>query len=549
VIPRQDPRAQIIARIPFALLTLGIGIFAIVRLSLVADDFDNPDIAGIAYNADIILRGGLPYRETVDLKPPGTFFVFAGTFALLGRSLGAVQLVYAGWLLLGAPAVWLAAKSLYGDDPRGGRHAPAVATFVYLLSAGQFDYNYSSWMMPPFAWAFALALLGFQRSSFRWHVAAGAAAMVALAMKGQGIVIALALGVLWIRARRFSPLRRAVLPWIAWSLGALAAFAPLLVLYAAEGALTGLLHGVFPIARGATYAASMQSPVPWYTLGAWAGLQLANVFPLASAAAIATVVGWGLDRRDGTSSCSLVPALALFMASIVGVVLGGPRFYTHHLVQYLPALSLMAAHPSGWGRLGSGARASSLGRTIRAGAGAALVLLLVLQILEVARGDAHRYDARLRRLEGGSTPAQVVGRHIQAGTRTEDTIMVWGWSAWPVYFWAERSAPTPAFKPLGSITEFNTNSAFFPGRPIAFRPGVHADALMEAFRERAPAYFVYSPSFVTTFGCERDPIVDFTALVQVLEAEYFAEAQVGDLLLLRRKDLSRPRRANDVPSE
>jgi hypothetical protein len=535
------------ARIPIAFIGLGIGLLVIVRLSLLTDEFDNPDIAGIAYNADMLLRGGLPYRDTVELKPPGTFFLFAATFKLLGRSLVAVQLVYAGWLLCGAPAVWIAAKILYGEHRLVGRHAPAIATFAYLLSAGAFDYNYASWMTPPFVWAFALALVGFVRSSARWHTAAGAAAMVAFLMKGQGIVIAPVLLMLWVWARRRAPTRGARLPFLAWSIGAFVVFLPLLVLYAAAGAVPPLLDGVFPFVQGASYASNMQSPVPWYTLVRWGAWQLATVFPLASAAVVATLVGYGLDRRDGITTSDVVPGLALFSASFVGVLIGGPRLYNHHLVQYLPALALLAAHPSAWARLVSGPRGGIQG-AIRVVATTILGSLLVFQLVEIARGDGHRYDAKARRLDTGTTPAQAAGRHIRERTDHNETIMVWGWTAWPVYFWAHRTAPTPAFKPLGTLTDFNTNSMFFPGRPIAFRPGKHADALVQAFRERPPAYFVLSPSFVTTFGSPSDPIEGFTELVRELETQYMAEAQFGDLLLLRRMHPSRVPRSNEASS-
>ena len=45
--------------------------------------------------ADGILAGRLPYRDTFDHKTPGTYVLFAAVLAATGRSLAAVQLVQA----------------------------------------------------------------------------------------------------------------------------------------------------------------------------------------------------------------------------------------------------------------------------------------------------------------------------------------------------------------------------------------------------------------------------------------------------------------------
>src|SRR5690242_1968179 len=37
----------------------------------------NPDVAGIAYNARLLVAGRLPYVESAEIKPPGAFLLFA----------------------------------------------------------------------------------------------------------------------------------------------------------------------------------------------------------------------------------------------------------------------------------------------------------------------------------------------------------------------------------------------------------------------------------------------------------------------------------------
>ena len=135
-----------------------------------------------------------------------------------------------------------------------------------------------------------------------------------------------------------------------------------------------------------------------------------------------------------------------------------------------------------------------------------------------------------------ATAAQAAGAHIWQRTTDGDTILAWGWTAWRVYYWARRRSPSRVYKPLGSVTTFNTNTAFDPGSGLRFRPGPLADELVEAFDRAPPAYVVYSPSMVDAFGARPEPLEEFTELRRRIEASYVPEAQYGDLRLLRRQD-------------
>ncbi len=68
----------------------GLACGAWIRASLWQDGIPNPDIAGLLYEADRILAGDLPYVDTVEIKPPGAFFLVAGLFGifLLDRGFG-----------------------------------------------------------------------------------------------------------------------------------------------------------------------------------------------------------------------------------------------------------------------------------------------------------------------------------------------------------------------------------------------------------------------------------------------------------------------------
>ncbi|MCA9704946.1 MAG: hypothetical protein KDK70_03740, partial [Myxococcales bacterium] len=467
---------------------------------------------------------------------PGAFLLAAGAIAALGRSLEALQLLHALWLALGGLGVWWAARALYDrdDEPRLGPRCAALATAVYLVSAAMFSYNYSSWMTPASALAVGMALRGLRRDAWAWSLGAGALALLAFVTIQRAVVLAPLLGALWWWARRrsFPGARLSALG--GWLLGAALALIPLLLWYADAPAL--LLHALVPIATGLDYTTAATAGGSSLAALGHAGAQLLTVFWFP----VGLVVLAALATRCSTPSDAgvFVPGAVWLVASVVGAGLGGLRFYLHYLVQYAPALAVLAGHPAlvrACARaVGPQARVCS--RVLLAAA----VLLAAGQLVEIGRGRGHRYEAMARRLEGGLTAAQAAGAHIRQRTAEGDTVQAWGWTAWRVYYWAQRRAPGRIYKPLGAVTTFNTNTEFDAGGPIRFRDGPLARELVEAFDRHPPAYFVYSPSMVRTFGAQPDPLEDFIALRRRIEQGYVPEARFGDLQLLRRREPAPP---------
>ena len=76
----------------FLWLAVGVTVFAFARTTRPISGLGNHDVAGITYNADLLLRGGLPYVDTVEIKAPGTFYLVAAAFQLFGRSVWTVHL-------------------------------------------------------------------------------------------------------------------------------------------------------------------------------------------------------------------------------------------------------------------------------------------------------------------------------------------------------------------------------------------------------------------------------------------------------------------------
>ncbi|MEM6292122.1 MAG: hypothetical protein AAGA54_12680 [Myxococcota bacterium] len=503
---------------PALLVALGVALFVSIRLQVFEDEVPNPDISGILYNADALLRGALPYVDNAEFKPLGSFYLVAMSFAAFGRDLGTLQWFYTGWMLLGAPALWFAV----GPDDRSAprRLAAALSVAVYLYYAGMFTYNYTSWMVPAYAWSYVGIVRGLRTRTLGWALLGGATAAVATVTMQRGAVLGpFALVLFGLEARRRGPAWTVLGGWI---VGALLAGALLAAPYLVRGELGAVVEAIFPWRVVADYTAAPNTN-PLQALVHLPG-HLLTTFGAGLAVGI---IALATELRSRERAW-LAPA-AFLVASIIGAGLGGGRFYLHYLVQLVPAVAAMAGSVA----LAATWLDETTPRWRLATAGACVAVLLGCAFA-VSSGAAHRYEARARRLDSGKSAAQAAGAHIAARTTPEQRIYGWGWTTWRVYFWADRRAPGRYYKALGRLTTFNSNTAFDAGGDVVFRPGPHADAFIEDFDANPPTYVVLSPSFTDTLGARVDPLQDFTALRERLERGYRPEAQFGDLTLLRR---------------
>ncbi len=505
---------QLAARVPWLLLGLGVALFLSIRLQLLDDEVPNPDISGMLYNADGLLRGELPYVDNAELKPLGSFYLVAASFALFGRDLESLQWVFTGWVLLGVPAIMLALPT------SRGRTAKALAATLYLSYGGMFTYNYTAWMMPVYAWAFAGIVRSLDGDRWTWALLGGAASAIAFGfMQRAGVLGPLALALWFLRLRTHGPRWRTLAGWVG---GALVGAALLAAPYVGRGAVGTLLSNILPWSLVSTYSSQ--------ATGGWSGLlhvpgMLADTF---GGGLLLAAAGLVVSRRDGDREPL---AAALFVvASIMATGLGGGRFYVHYMPQVLPAIAVLVGATT----LGERIDDADADARWRTGVFAVLGVVVLGWVYAVSTGDAHRYEAKARRLENGKSAAQAAGAHIRARTDPDDTVYGWGWTAWRVYFWADRRAPGRYYKALGRVTTFNTNTAFDPGSDIVFTDGAHAEAFIADFDAHPPTYFVFSPSFTKAFGAKQEPLQAFTALRERLERDYRPEAEFGDLLLLRR---------------
>jgi len=79
------------------------------------------DQGAYAYIADLMMQGGVPYRDAWDLKPPAVYFVYWLAFSLFGRSEFAVRLFDVLYTLLSAASVYVLTHEVFQASPNRGR--------------------------------------------------------------------------------------------------------------------------------------------------------------------------------------------------------------------------------------------------------------------------------------------------------------------------------------------------------------------------------------------------------------------------------------------
>lgn len=132
--------------------------------------------------AQEILHGGIPYRDAIDQKPPGVFYLYAVGMALFGHTPEAVRIFTALYASVTLLAVYWLARRLAGEV--AGLCAGAVCAFVSsapLLQAS--SSNSEVFLVLPLMLSACAFVAGYQRKSLLLLAASGFCAGLAMLIK------------------------------------------------------------------------------------------------------------------------------------------------------------------------------------------------------------------------------------------------------------------------------------------------------------------------------------------------------------------------------
>ncbi|HVN38825.1 MAG TPA: hypothetical protein VMW19_11725 [Myxococcota bacterium] len=373
--------------------------------------------------ADAMLRGGAPYRDAWDFKPPGVYFVFALARGLFGHQMASVRILEAASLISLLPAfVALSRRFAGGALPGLLGFALAVSGHVWLGSWHTAQPESFGGVL--LVYALLLATGSPRRARERDLAFAGSGALYALAalMKpplGGGILVSAGFAVhaAWQGAPREARRRAALRVLAAFAVGGAVPVLLVLGYFAAKGALPALADALFVFAPAYTSLNYQPGSLRIFPFRAFEFLlfRFSLLHPVGLALLFALPP---LAPREREGRAHLLGVIAF---GVIGVGLQG-RFFVYHYAGALPLVALLA----GWGLW----KLTRIGRSYALGtAGIALLILLLANANDRGNPLPGGFLTRVRTFDDGHARNEAVRRvasWVAAHTREGDRIYVWG---------------------------------------------------------------------------------------------------------------------------
>lgn len=504
--------------------------------------------------ADVIARGGVPYRDAWDMKPPGIFYLFWASFALFGRSMLAPRILDLLWTLATAIAIWSLGRRLLSS------WAGIAAGYLFLVRYVGNRLFWHTTQCDGFAsLPLALAAIIFLRAEAGRSalLAAICGVFVALAMSLKFTLgIFLLLPCIAALLSREEPLRSRLLRCGSYVVGCCLALGLVAAFMWRAGALHDMVEIVF--VWNSKYAA-LHVPAPLQRsllqeLGKFLiGVPNAYLFPIGLLALVG-LADLGL-RKDAGRVRWFIPAWAVALAASVWVQ---GRYYPYHWLPVLPPLALLAGQ--GLRTIGFLLHRGATRRAARALSAAGLVALVALltfaywrflnrpvrHVLGRVPRDVYLrgFDRRLSS-DFSLTADLRVAAWLRDHTEEETPVFIWGFEPL-VYFLADRPPASRFLYTVPLIAEWS--------------PPEWRQELVRDLRRRRPPYVLVVHNDVTPWmtGSWKDSageLAGYPELDRLLDHEYRLCHQIEDFDIWERTPASglgagvetEPADSSDVP--
>ncbi|HZT43518.1 MAG TPA: glycosyltransferase family 39 protein [Chthonomonadaceae bacterium] len=430
-------------------LWCGIGLAVVALLGLPALLYPFcVDQGMFAYIADVWLRGGLPYRDAWDIKPPGIFAIYALAQLFFGRGMVAAHIADLLATLIAAGGLYALARRQFSAP--AAAFAPILFGIAYYTQFLFCDVAQTEGFAAPLAvWTVYAILRWRENGRYSWPMLAGACLGGLALLKTPFVLIGLlAVAPLMASRRRHQDARR----WNNLGLFLMSAAVPLLltvVYFAVQGALGQL---TFLLAAQKAYGSrTMGSPLYFLHVMPARFLDFCSrhsfVVVLGALAAVPNAV---MVRRK-VSYWPDQPLLYGWLGLNALIILMQWRLFEYHFLVLLPPLALLAAGTLGGLQQALARRPERLVRVC------GLAFALLMAGLPVARDVARFRVAWLKQTGQISQQAYwslfavpnfypfsntaAVADYVRARTGPQDTILLFEFDP-SIYYLADRYAPT-----------------------------------------------------------------------------------------------------------
>jgi len=493
---------------------------------IVSSDFQNLDVAGIVYNARLLLAGRLPYLDSVEIKPPGAFLLtapwlwFGGLRGVWIFSVvwGAGTSLVVGWF---AAACW-------------GRRCGWQAALLHAAGAAAVadgDINYSFWMTLPLTMAAAAAAWAMGKDQERRRLSGwflfGAATTLAVLIRPSAatvVLIGLVALILALSARQWS---RAGTIVAGSSLGGICAVVLIAIPFFHHGRFDALIAGVETVRR---YSNDSVSSIVQGAGGRFAatlnGLRcLPEGLPVHLLLfALALLPSWRRTSSPISRATAWVPWIFAIVA-LSGVTLT-LRFFTHDNAPLWAATTVLALRPS-----------SLVGTLFERSASRPLTAALLPASLGLlcTAGSWERVRSLQRYLHDSDDRVAAICDRVSSHVGPGEPVLAWGWKAWGVYEHCRRWAPGPIYKDLTTVTTPNTNTCNHGYGPPRLKLGELSRRYLRDLTSQPPAVVVVSDYYK---GMGGDPLDEWHDVRLYLRSHYFLLEHLDGFDALVRLDLA-----------
>ena len=486
-----------------ALFWAGVALIALVygllRIHALAIPLDR-DEGAFGYIGQRILEGGLPYRDGIDHKPPGVFYLYALGLSMVPATASGIHAFLHAYNFLTLAVVMLLLRERFHS-----RTAVLGGGFCYALFSASpaiqgFTASSEMFMLLPIASCLLLAVAGARRGRWELLLLSGAAGGAAFWIK-QTSLTAVAFAPLFLMLRSYldegTPadriLSRRLLDLSAWLGGAAAVSAIVMARFYSAGLFQEFLYWSFT--HNVVYTGQVPFSQTLSGLGSAIGGILRGDFPMIVLGLAA--VGWGF-RSHKTGSAFV---LGFLLCSAAGTLPG--LAYRHYFAQIAPAVAVAA----GWGL-------SLLAAQFRLRTALAAAALLAVPPLAVhADYFVKGTPAEISRTYFGLNPfpeSEELAAYLASRTAPQDRIFIFG-SEPQILLEAGRRSATPMIMayPLTRV---------FP-RYLEFQERVWRD--VEANR---PAYIVLVNIPTSTLWDGKARLEILQKLDSLIQSDYRIEA-------------------------
>jgi hypothetical protein len=463
-------------------------------------DIDEGSYAAIACR---LLQGGLPYRDAVENKVPGVFYIYRTVFGLFGRyNMVALHLTVALFALGTALACGAISRRLASSEAAGFWAALLYTVFSTTYYPKMLAGNTEMFLVLPASLGM-LALVEAGRR--RWlYLVAGACAGVALLLKqvAGGLIAAMMADRTWsaLRTRR---LGRGLVELLLLALGAAA------VLITAAALLRRA--GVFDDAVFWTWTYVFRHYIPSGNRDHGFVFNLATNF-VPFLLTVSPLVLLGARVRPAQAA-----PIWWWLASMTCAALVGGRMYGHYFLMMLPPLAVLGGiGAAGWL---SGPNQAARRRLLVGASAFVAVGFFVYACL---------FEAATESLLTPKPDYRQAGAWVREHTRSDERVFVWGWFP-PLYQAADR-CPSTRFV----YTHILSGSASSGGEARGHVVPEAWEMLLGDLEREPPAYVLDTSH--GDYSYAHAAIERFPRLWQFLSARYRLETELAGVRIYRRND-------------